>query len=62
MFLASLTGSIGYLRKLNSQYRFNAAISEPPLRFEFDEWLTGDAILHAITKAGWGYVELYARS
>jgi FkbM family methyltransferase len=61
MFFTSLTRSIDYLCALNSQYRFNTVITEPPLRFEFEEWLTGDAIKQEITKAGWRYVELYAR-
>ena len=29
-------------------YRFNAAISEPPAKFEFDEWSTGQEIVALI--------------
>ena len=49
------------VRNINSlgDYRFNAAISEPPEKFEFS-WLTGEQIIEAIKSSGWGYAELYA--
>jgi FkbM family methyltransferase len=42
-------------------YRFNAAITEPPHRLEFDQWLIGSAFIAAICSAGWRYTELFAR-
>jgi FkbM family methyltransferase len=42
-------------------YRFNAAITEPPQKLEFDSWLTGSGIIAAIRSAGWRYTELFAR-
>ena len=42
-------------------YRFNAVISEPPVKFEFTPWLSGVEIIAAIKSLGWGYSELLAR-
>jgi FkbM family methyltransferase len=42
-------------------YHFNAAITEPPQKLEFDTWLTANGILSAIRSAGWRYTELFAR-
>jgi FkbM family methyltransferase len=42
-------------------YRFNAVISEPPVKFEFTPWVSGVEIIRAIKSARWGYSELFAR-
>ena len=41
-------------------YRFNAAISEPPVKLEFTTWLTGAEVIGAINSFGWRYSELFA--
>ena len=41
-------------------YRFNVAITEPPIRLELS-WLPAAEIIEAITARQWGYAELYAR-
>jgi len=60
-FEQSLKLTLEKLRTISSRYRFNVAITEPPLKFEFDEWLTGAELLAEIKRRGWFYVELYAR-
>jgi FkbM family methyltransferase len=42
-------------------YRFNAAITEPPLKLEYDQWLSSGDIVASIRSAGWRYAELFAR-
>jgi FkbM family methyltransferase len=49
------------LQKIDPAYRFNAAITEPPLRLEFDRWMTGEQIVSCVRMANWLYTELYAR-
>ncbi|MGA7323781.1 MAG: FkbM family methyltransferase [Rhodomicrobium sp.] len=44
-----------------ASYRFNAAITEPPQKLEFDQWLRGDEIIAAIQSAHWRYAELFAQ-
>jgi FkbM family methyltransferase len=60
-FERSLTETVEKIRTISSDYRFNVAITEPPTKFEFDEWLTGEQALAEIKRRGWLYVELYAR-
>jgi hypothetical protein len=58
---AALLACITMLGKLGN-YQFNAAITEPPIKFEFDHWLSGKEMVAAISEKGWLYVELYART
>jgi FkbM family methyltransferase len=60
MWDAMLT-CIQYLLNIDARYRFNAAITEPPIKFEIDRWITGEEIVSAVRFAGWRYAELYAR-
>jgi hypothetical protein len=60
-FEQSLKRTVLKIETVSSRYRFNVAITEPPLKFEFDEWLTGAEALAGIERRGWFYVELYAR-
>lgn len=60
-FEKALRQTLEKLRTISSRYRFNVAITEPPLKFEFDEWLAGEDLLAEIKRRGWFYVELYAR-
>jgi hypothetical protein len=41
-------------------YRFNVAISEPPVKLEFTRWLSGADVIGAINSSGWRYSELFA--
>src|SRR5207249_1422214 len=43
MWDAMLT-CIQHLQKINPGYRFNVAITEPPLKLEFEGWATGEQI------------------
>jgi FkbM family methyltransferase len=56
----ALLACIGRLETI-ADYRFNAAITEPPLRLEFPQWISGCEIIASIRAAGWGYSELFAR-
>jgi FkbM family methyltransferase len=56
----ALTGCLDHLAKIGN-YRFNAAITEPPVKFEYNRWLAADEIIASIDTAGWGYTELFAR-
>jgi hypothetical protein len=49
------------LRTISSRYTFNVAITEPPLKFEFDEGLMGAELLAEIKRRAWFYVELCAQ-
>ena len=60
-FEHSLKQTLEKVQAISSRYRFNVAITEPPQRFEFDDWLTGEASFAEIKRRGWLYVELYAR-
>jgi FkbM family methyltransferase len=60
-FEESLKQTLEKLRIISPRYRFNVAITEPPLKFEFDEWLTAGDLLAEIRRRGWLYIELYAR-
>jgi FkbM family methyltransferase len=42
-------------------YRFNVAITEPPFKLEYDQWLSSGEIIASIRLAGWQYIELFAR-
>jgi FkbM family methyltransferase len=42
-------------------YGFNAAITEPPLKLEYNRWLSGNEIVDSIARQKWQYTELYAR-
>jgi FkbM family methyltransferase len=57
----AMLACIQRLVKIDARYRFNAAITEPPIKFEFDTWVTGEDIVSVIRSAGWQYAELYAR-
>lgn len=60
-FDRSLRQTLEKIEAVSSRYRFNVAITEPPLKFEFDEWLSAAESLAAIERRKWFYVELYAR-
>jgi hypothetical protein len=58
----ALAGCVRRIETLGT-YRFNAVISEPPVKFEFTRrWLSGMEIIAAITSLGWRYSELFART
>jgi FkbM family methyltransferase len=57
----AMLACIQRLQKIDPGYRFNAAITEPPLRLEFDRWMTGEQVVSCIGMANWRYTELYAR-
>lgn len=50
------------LEALGTHVTFNAAIEEPPARFEFADWLDASTVLDRIQAAGWRYVELFCRT
>jgi hypothetical protein len=54
-----LAGCVRRIEALGS-YRFNAAISEPPVKLEFTTWLSGAEVIGAINSSGWRYSELFA--
>jgi len=56
----ALVGCVRHIEALGG-YRFNAAISEPPLKLEFTSWLSGTEVIRAIRSSGWLYSELFAR-
>jgi predicted O-methyltransferase YrrM len=56
----ALMACVSHLETIGG-YRFNAAITEPPLKLEHDEWLSGGEIIASIRSAGWQYTELLAR-
>jgi hypothetical protein len=60
MWDAMLT-CIRHLVRVDTRYLFNAAITEPPVKFEFERSVPDKEIVAAIRAAGWRYVELYAR-
>jgi hypothetical protein len=60
MWDAMLT-CIHRLVKVDARYRFNAAITEPPVKFEFSRWVTSQEIISVVRSSGWRYTELYAR-
>ena len=60
MWEALLT-CIQRLQRIALGYRFNVAITEPPLKLEFERWATAEQIVSDIRAANWLYVELYAR-
>jgi FkbM family methyltransferase len=60
-FEQALRQTLEKMQTISPHYRFNVAITEPPLKLEFDEWLTGEESLAEIKRRGWLYVELYAR-
>jgi len=51
---------LGHLMRISASYRFNLAITEPPLRFALAEWGNADAITDAIVQNDWRYAEVYA--
>jgi FkbM family methyltransferase len=57
----ALAGCVRRIETLGT-YRFNAVISEPPVKFEFTRWLSGMEIIAAIKSLGWRYSELFART
>ncbi len=61
-FAIDLEQAIGWLEQLGGNAVFNIAIAEPPLRFEFEQWLPGPLVLERIRLAGWRYVELFCRA
>ena len=56
----ALDACIRHLESIGD-YCFNAAITEPPLKFEHERWLLGNQIVELIELAGWHYMELFAR-
>ncbi len=61
MFQEDLVRCVEHLARLDAGYRFNVAITEPPLRFELDGWLPADTFVTTLAARGWGYAEVYAR-
>ncbi len=57
----AMLACIERLEKIDPGYRFNVAITEPPFKWEFDRWATGEQIVSSIRAADWRYAELYAR-
>jgi FkbM family methyltransferase len=55
----ALAGCVTRIEALGN-YRFNAAISEPPVKWEFTTWLSGAEVIGAINSSGWRYSELFA--
>jgi FkbM family methyltransferase len=55
----ALAGCVRRIEALGS-YRFNAAISEPPVKLEFTSWLSGADVIGTINSSGWRYSELFA--
>src|SRR6266403_678300 len=49
------------LQQIDGDALFNVAISEPPMKFEFSDWVPGSVTLERIKEAGWRYVELFCR-
>jgi hypothetical protein len=45
----------GFVRRIETlgAYRFNAVISEPPVKFEFTTWLSGEEIIAASKSFKW---------
>jgi hypothetical protein len=60
-FEHALNQTVEKIQAINSRYRFNVAITEPPLKFEFDKWLTDADALAEVKRRGWLYLELHAR-
>jgi FkbM family methyltransferase len=60
-FQEALEQSVRKLASVSAAYRFNAAISEPPDRLEFAEWLPAEETIARIRQEGWLFVELFAR-
>lgn len=58
----AMLACIQRLQKIDLRYRFNVAITEPPLKLEFNRWVTGDQAVSRVRAAGWPYVELYAQA
>jgi hypothetical protein len=56
----ALWACVSHLETIGN-YSFNAAITEPPFKLEYDQWLSSGEITASIRSAGWGYAELYAR-
>lgn len=61
-FEEELAQVICRLEQIGGDVLFNAAITEPPVRFEFAGWLSGSAAMQRIHDAGWRYVELFCRA
>jgi FkbM family methyltransferase len=57
----AMVACIEHLLKIDARYRFNAAVTEPPVKFEIDEWATAEEFVCVVRSAGWQYTELYAR-
>ena len=60
-FQSELHDSVARLTGLLPDALFNAAITEPPIAFEWPDWKPGPAALETIAAAGWRYVELFCR-
>jgi FkbM family methyltransferase len=63
LFWRELENVVARLEELGKNTaRFNAVISDPPLKFEFPNWITGAEVVAAIRKLGWQYVELFCKT
>lgn len=49
------------LSDLSSLIRFNFVTTEPPLKFEADDWLEANEIIPIVESGRHTYLELYAR-
>jgi FkbM family methyltransferase len=57
----ALDACVARLCHIDPGYRFNFALSEPPVEFA-SNWIPGDHIIPSIRATGRLYIELYARS
>jgi FkbM family methyltransferase len=57
--------AVEIVRKLSSQdksTRFNFVVTEPPTRFENQEWMDADGMIEVIGKSKLSYMEIYSRA
>jgi FkbM family methyltransferase len=58
----AMVACVQLLLQVDPNYRFNVAITEPPLRLELDAWVEGEKLISDLKNRGWRYAELYART
>jgi FkbM family methyltransferase len=61
-FSGELESVMERLQTLGGPVTFNVAITEPPIRLEFAQWLPATESLARIRSAEWRYVELFCRT
>lgn len=60
-FAGALNRSIEKLHSLSGLYRFNAAVTEPPMKLELSNWVPAEEMREHVNQSGWHYAELFAR-